>query len=101
MYKKLFNLKKERSALWNGAWGTRIIRVFNNVPAKVLSFVRRNEHDKVFGVFNLSAESQTIIFKDNLHHGKYVDFSTGETVELDADSLELALWGYRIFTADR
>lgn len=101
LYKKLFALKKEHSALWNGAWGARMVRVFNNVPAKVLSFVRQNEHDKVFAVFNLSPESQTVTFRDHLYHGNYVDFSGGETVELDASSIKLAPWEYRIYTSSR
>jgi glycosidase len=102
LYKKLFALKKAHSALWNGAWGARMINVFNNVPSQVLSFVRRNDQDKIFAVFNLSAESQTVTFQDNLFHGRYTDYFTQEAVEMDATTqMKIAAWGYRIFVTNR
>ena len=101
LYKKLFALKKAHPALWNGAWGARMIRVFNSLPKQVLSFVRQKEQDKVFAVFNLSAESQTVLLHENLYHGKYVDFSSGKAVELDTAPMTLTPWEYRIFTANQ
>jgi glycosidase len=101
LYKKLFAFKKEHSALWNGAWGARMIRVFNSLPAKILSFVRQNEHDKVFAVFNLSAETQTVTLHENLYHGEYVDYHSEAKVKLDAAPMTLKPWEYHIFTANR
>lgn len=40
LHKKLIALKKQNTALWNGKWGATMIRVVNNVPLKVFSFVR-------------------------------------------------------------
>jgi glycosidase len=98
LYKKLFALKKQHSALWNGFWGARMINVFNSVPNQVLSFVRQNEQDKVFGVFNLSDQPQAVAFHEGLHHGAYRDALSGEQVEFDsAAQLKMKPWEYRIF----
>jgi glycosidase len=97
-YKKLFALKHENTALWNGKWGARMIRVPNNVPLKVLSFVRQNETDKVFTVLNFSAEPQTVTFRDDLYHGNYTDFFNGERVSLnESTQMTLPSWGYKVF----
>ena len=97
-YKSLFALKKKNSALWNGKWGARMIYVPNSAPLQVFSFVRQNENDKVFAVFNFSAEAQTVQFKDSLFHGKYVDHMHGNQAELSASTqLVLQPWEYHIF----
>jgi glycosidase len=97
-YKKLFALKKNNSALWNGKWGARMIQVTNNAPLQVLSFVRQDEKEKIFVVFNFSAEAQSVKFNDSLFHGKYTDYINGNLVEFSASTqLELKPWDYHIF----
>lgn len=97
-YKKLFALKKQNSALWNAAWGARMIHVPNSAQSRVFSFVRHNPQDKVFAVFNFSASIQTVTFQDSLHHGRYTEYIGGEQATLNAESrLELAPWAFRIF----
>ncbi len=99
LYKKLFALKKKNSALWNGKWGARMVHVPNNAPLEVLSFVRQDEKEKVFAVFNFSAKAQSIKFNDTLYHGKYSDYMNGNQVEFSAATqLELKPWEYHIFT---
>jgi hypothetical protein len=69
-----------------------------SAPGKVLSFVRRNDADKVFAVFNLSPEAQTVGFEQTLYHGKYRQFPDGEKEQLAAGSkLTLAPWEYRVY----
>ena len=98
LYKKLFALKKNNSALWNGKWGARMIQVPNSAPLQVLSFVRQDEKEKVFAVFNFSAEPQSVTFKDSLFHGKYTDYINGNQVEFSASAqLDLKPWEYHIF----
>lgn len=98
LYQKLFALKKANTALWNAAWGARMIPVHNNKAAQVLSFVRQNDTDKVFAVFNFSDKAQNVNFKAHLHHGSYVEYLSGEQAEFDTDSsLQLAPWAYRIY----
>jgi glycosidase len=98
LYKKLFALKKNNSALWNGKWGARMIQVPNSAPLQVLSFVRQDEKEKVFAVFNFSAEPQSVTFKDSLFHGKYTDYINGNQVEFSASTqFDLKPWEYHIF----
>jgi glycosidase len=98
LYKKLFALKKKNTALWNAHWGAKMLQVPNSVPLRVFSFVRQNEDDKVFAVFNFSAESQTVTFHESLFHGQYTDYMSGQPMILPANAqIELKPWDYRIF----
>jgi len=98
LYQKLLALKKENTALWNGRWGAKMLHVPNSRPASVFSFVRANERDKVFAVFNFSPKAQTVVFDESLYHGDYRDFSSGEELELAEDlELEMKPWSYRLF----
>ena len=97
LYKKLFALKKKNTALWNARWGARMIHVPNNALNEVFSFVRQNEKDKVFAVFNFSAKPQNVTFHESLYHGRYTEYMSGQSVELSADTpFELQPWEYRI-----
>ncbi len=101
LYRRLLALKRDNTALWNAAWGARMIDVPNNVPTQALSFVRQNERDKVFAVFNFSERPQVVTFPDSLHHGAYRDAFSDELVTIDAGTrLELEFWGYRVFVRD-
>lgn len=98
LYKHLFALKKSNTALWNGHWGATMIQVHNSDPKSIFSFVRQNNKDKVFAVFNFSDKPQTVTFKDSLYLGKYQNFSDGKAVTLTADTeLTLAPWAYHIY----
>ncbi|PQJ80924.1 alpha-amlyase [Polaribacter porphyrae] len=98
LYKNLFQLMKENTALWHAKWGSTMIKVPNNVESKVFSFVRQNEKDKVFAVFNFSEESKDINFKESLYTGDYKDFTTKETISLDNNfKLKLAPWSYKVY----
>jgi len=98
LYKDLLALQKDNSALWNGAWGAPMTRVPNDAMDKVISFVRQNEHNKVFAAFNLSDTLQSVSFSETLYHGEYTDFASGGRQALDADSrLVIEPWGYKVF----
>jgi len=98
LYKKLIALKKQNTALWNAHWGATMIAVPNTVPNKVLSFVRRNDTNKVLAVINFSDQPQTVTFKESLYHGRYTDYFAGRPIELDASTkLNLKPWGYQVF----
>jgi Maltogenic Amylase, C-terminal domain len=89
----LFAFKKANTALWNGKWGATMVNALNSAPTQVFSFVRQNEHDKVFAVFNFSDQAQTMTFTESLGHGTYTDYFSDETVEfLDSTQLTLAPW---------
>ncbi len=102
LFKKLLALKKKNTTLWNGEWGARMVQVPNSTPKKIFSFVRQNDQDKVFAVFNLSAAPVKVTFNDQLHHGGYRDFATGKTVTVnDATRLSIPAWSYKLFVMER
>ncbi len=101
LYKKLFALMKENTALWHGADGARMVKVPNSSELEILSFVRQNENDKVFAVFNFSNQEQKATFMDDFHLGNYTNYLTGETIEITAESaINLKPWDYRVFVAE-
>lgn len=97
-YKRLFALKKENTALWNAAWGARMIHVPNSAQTKVLSFVRQNERDKVLAVINFSDEPQSVTLHESLYHDRYTDYFADQSVDLlAATPVDVQPWGYRVF----
>ena len=103
LYRKLFALKHANTTLWNGHWGALMVDVPNSAHEKVLSFVRQNEHDKIFAVLNFSKEERTVKFGEGgLYSGTYTDFFSGEQVELNGSTqLTLKPWSYRVFVQAR
>ncbi|MBU6213308.1 MAG: alpha-glucosidase C-terminal domain-containing protein [Actinomycetales bacterium] len=99
LYRRLFALKHENTALWNGRWGARTERVRNDQPNQVLSFVRRNDANAVFAVFNFSGEPHRVTLLDALYEGSYRDFFSGEEVSLTSDhaQMDLPAWSCRVF----
>ena len=76
--------------------------VVNTAPLKVLSFVREKNGDKVFALFNLSGDPQTIGFSDGPSDGGYVDFADGSALTVTrATRITLAPWTYRILASPR
>jgi glycosidase len=98
LYQNLLRLRKSNTALWNAHWGARMIPVTNSAPEQVLSFVRQNERDKVFAVFNFSIVAQTVTFTESLFHGEYINFFSNQPVNLNKTTcLTLEPWSYRVF----
>jgi len=98
LYKKLFVLMKENSALWHSEWGATMIRVPNSSEESVLSFFREDGQGKVFAVFNFSDEWKSVEFTESLQYGEYINFFSDEAVEFDESStLEIEPWDYRVF----
>jgi glycosidase len=98
LYRDLFTLMKSNTALWHAKWGSRMIKVPNNNEAKVFSFVRANDKDKVFAVFNFSAEPKEVVFKEQLHFGEYSQFKDGSSITLNENSkISLQPWDYKIY----
>lgn len=98
LYRRLFALLRDNTALWHATWGATMIRVPNDQPATVFSFVRQNERDKVFVVINFSDTTQQVRFQETLYPGAYTDYFTRERTVLTAETkLELAPWAYRVY----
>lgn len=98
LYHDLLQLMKTNTALWHGKWGSTMIKVPNNSEKEILSFVRQNDKDKVFAVFNFSEKEHNAVFQETLYHGTYTDQFTGKEVVLDERTeLNLPPWGYKVF----
>lgn len=98
LYRKMFRLQHTNTALWHGKAGASMIRVWNDAPGSVLSFVRGNDRDKVFCLINFSARTQEISFEESLHHGSYREYLTGESINFTAGRrVVMPPWGYRVY----
>jgi glycosidase len=101
LFTRLIALKTRNRALWNAPWGARMIGIVNSAPSKVFSFVRQKDGHRVFAIFNMSGEPQSVTFTQTLHHGAYRDFATGARVTVGAATRErLAPWSYRVLTQE-
>lgn len=105
LYRRLVRLKLANTALWNGAAGAPMVEVPSDHRDRVLAFVRRNGTDAVFAAFNLSATSRAVSFAAaeagqpprGPHHGRYVDFHTGQPVDVGAGfALTMPAWSCRV-----
>lgn len=100
LYRDLFALKHENTALHNAPWGATMVRIPNDAETRVLSFVRQNERDRVVAVFNFSDRARETVLGQGPYAGEYTDPFGGEAVRLEAGSrLSLPPWGWRVFTA--
>lgn len=98
LYTKLFALMHENTALWHGAIGGTMVRVWHDKPDQVLSFVRDNGDDKVLAFMNFSTEAQQLTVHDGPVAGDYTEYFSGEQVSI---ALGSTVWieahGYRVF----
>ena len=96
LYKKLFTLKHNNKALWNGTAGGDMIRIVNSTPDKVISMYREKSGDRVVCIYNFSDSSVTTKLNTAHINGKYKDLFADTTITLDNNEFELGPWGYKI-----
>ncbi|MCC2615491.1 alpha amylase C-terminal domain-containing protein [Aestuariibacter halophilus] len=98
LYKRLFALMKQNTALWHGKHGATMQRVVNDKPNSVFSFVRQNDNDKVVVMINFSDHQHAVSFDSSLLHGTYREFNSPDMVTLtESSQLTLGPWEYRIY----
>ncbi|PKP95741.1 MAG: alpha-amlyase [Alphaproteobacteria bacterium HGW-Alphaproteobacteria-14] len=99
LFRRLIALKTQARALHNGRFGAGMIEVPSNATADVFAFTRGDAGERVFAVFNLSPRVQAVQFDHARHHGRYVDALSGEAAAFaGGETINLAPWGYRIFS---
>lgn len=99
LYKRLFELKKTNTALWNGNFGGEIKKVKNGNDENIYSFTREKNGDKIFVIINLSSETQTAKFNDRTLTGSYNNVINNETVTLTgSDEFNLAPWSCKVLS---
>ena len=93
-YKALCAFRHENSALAAGAVVAPVVYL-EGAPEAVLAFTRENEENKVFCLFNFSAEPQVVTFSEAVA-GDY-DCICGEKKSIVAgEQMELAPWQYML-----
>jgi len=97
LYARLFRLKHENQALWNGKWGGKMMPIETNDDEKLLAFMREKGDDRVLAIFNFSDEEVPVTIFGNLHVGSYQDFFTQELVIFRGDdSFVIKPWQYGV-----
>lgn len=97
IYTKLFHLKHDNEALWNGKWGGEMVRIKNDKMQQVISFVREKNNSKVITVVNLSNEHVKTNLETQYDKGNYRELFTNKEYTLTENlSLDLAPWSYYV-----
>ncbi|NWF88485.1 MAG: alpha-glucosidase C-terminal domain-containing protein [Ignavibacteriaceae bacterium] len=98
LYKKLFQLKRNNKALWNGAAGGVLQRVLTTNNPAIFAFIRSKENCKVFAIFNVTNQAATFTLQDALYTGRYRDvFSNDSVTFFENTQLTLPAWGYKVY----
>ncbi len=102
LFTKLFQLKHQNQALWNGEYGGEMIRIYNDKMHQVVSFYREKNGDKVLSVFNFTNNEVNVKLNTKTFKGNYTYYFSSEPVLVN-DELELSLsaWGYKILHYER
>lgn len=97
IFTKLFHLKHDNQALWNGKYGGEMIRVVNDKQYKVISFYREKNKDAVFPILNFSGEEVVVNVNTKYYQGKYKELFSGKTFDIkDKSTFTLAPWAYLV-----
>ncbi len=97
MYRKLFELKHRNQALWNGAYGGPMVRIYNSQMDKVISFSREKNGHKVVTLINFSNTPSSATFQMEGKQGPYKDLFTGNTIQVGGNiRLSLPAYGFMV-----
>ncbi|MBB5333621.1 alpha-amylase family glycosyl hydrolase [Chryseobacterium koreense] len=97
LFTKLFHLKHENQALWNGKYGGEMIRVVNSQPLKVISFYREQNLDAVFPILNFSDKEVNVDLDTQYFQGKYRELFTDQIFDIkEKTNLKLKPWSYLV-----
>lgn len=97
LYTRLFALKHQNQALWNGRWGGEMVRLPNDHMDRVISFVREKNGDRAVTVINLNKNATDVIIDVNEASGPYRNLFTGKEKQLSKQlNLKLGPWEYLV-----
>ena len=82
IFTKIFHLKHDNQALWNGHWGAEMVRITNDQMDKVISFVREKNGDKVLPIINFHNKTVTVKLNTNDDKGDYTEVFTNKKITL-------------------
>lgn len=97
-YTKLFKLKKDNEALWNGNFGG-LARFLKTDNPNALAFVREKNGNQLLFVFNLSNKKQEVTLNDAEIKNIYEEVFTGGGRDLINYPSKWSLnpWGYKVY----
>lgn len=103
MYEKLFTLKHNNQALWNGKWGGEMERVTNDKMNKILSFYREKNGDAVLTVINFSDQDAEVKLDSKYLRNSYRELFSGSPfiISQDKTPLKLKAWDYMVFIKNK
>lgn len=97
LYSKLYQLKINNNALWNGTDGGTIKFIVKNASENVLIIERKKNNNKILSIFNLSKSSVTIKINEKEIRGNYSDvLSPNKTRIINSENLKLKPWDYTV-----
>ena len=97
LYRKLIQLKRNNTALWNGKKSGAVDLVSHKTEKNVLVFSRENDVDQVIVAINFKGEHSSFEIEKAKWRGSYSSLFDGEEVVLDGVvSTELEPWGYLV-----
>jgi glycosidase len=99
VYTLLDQLKFANRALWNGSSGADI-KFIDTKNDNVIAFVREKDSDKVFTVFNLSSDPQSVKLNSPEIRGEFSNpFEKKNILFTDQVNFDLGPWKYKIFVS--
>jgi cyclomaltodextrinase / maltogenic alpha-amylase / neopullulanase len=99
VYSNLLNMKKNNSVLYNGIKGGDFLSLEITGEDKIFSFMRKNDKEKLFAIFNLSGKETSVKISNEYLKGFYKN-PDGTRVTLENTSeFNLAPWEYRVLLA--
>lgn len=97
-YKKLIELKKNSSVLLAGEEGADVFRIKSSNDVNVFAFLRENDEEKLFSIFNLSGLEQVITLEGDSHIDSYTDYLSGDPVTFKPeDKITLIPWEFHLY----
>ncbi len=97
LFTKLFEIKHQNEALWNGKFGGEMIRIFNDKPNQVISFSRKSNQNQIVTIINFSENAVSTTLDSKFQKGKYKNLISGQTIDFkDKTSINLGPWEYQI-----
>ena len=101
LFTKLFQLKHDNQALWNGKYGGEMIRVVNDHQDQVISFYREKNKDAVLPILNFSDKTVEVNLDTKYYHGNYQELFTGRKYRIiDKTALKMEPWSYLVLVKD-
>ena len=97
LFTKLFHLKHNNQALWNGKYGGEMIRVVNDHQDQVISFYREMNKDAVLPILNFSDKEVAVNLDTKYYKGTYEELFTGKIYQIsDQTSVKMEPWSYLV-----